>query len=329
MASLRRLAMHAPGARATPDELPAVTTSSSESAEQSALLRATDCVQQSPRRSSTALRLPVESRAHGVLASTVLANLVDAALDLLLGSRCVGCDRPGRLLCPDCGVALQQPARVAWPTPVPAGMVAPWTAADYAGAARALVLGHKERAMHGLRGPLSGLLACAVRGAVDDAAADDVPVVLVPVPSRPATVRARGHDPTWTITRGAALRLRRQGYDVRPLRMLRLRTRVVDQAGLDAAARAANLAESMWCPSRSLRRLAGPPSGRRTEALLVVCDDVLTTGATAREAQRALEASGLTVLAVATAAATRRRLPPARRTGPPVHGESSGTPVSW
>jgi predicted amidophosphoribosyltransferase len=238
-----------------------------------------------------------------------LGTLVDAAVDLLLGSRCVGCNRPGRLVCGPCASTIQEPARPCWPTPVPAGMVTPWTAAEYADTARALVLGHKERAMHGLRHPLADLLARAVRGAVEEAATE-VPVVLVPVPSRPATVRARGHDPTWTITRSAAARLRREGYDVTARRMLNLRWRVADQAGLGAASRAVNLAGSMWCPSRSVRWLAR----RRTAALVVVCDDVLTTGATAREAQRALEASGLTVLAVATAAATRKRI---------------GTGVSW
>jgi predicted amidophosphoribosyltransferase len=80
---------------------------------------------------------------------------------------------------------------------------------------------------------------------------------------------------------------------------------VVDQAGLGAAARAANLTGSMCCRSAALRRLAG----RRRRATLVVCDDVITTGATAREAQRALEAVGLHVAAVAAIAATRRRLP--------------------
>jgi predicted amidophosphoribosyltransferase len=187
-------------------------------------------------------------------------------------------------------------------------MVAPWASAEYADVARALVVGHKERAMHGLRRPLSGLLARAVLAAVEDAGARDRPIVLVPVPSRPATVRARGHDPTRTITRYAAARLRRLGYDARAASMLRLRRRVADQAGLDATARAANLSGSMWCPSRSLRQLSRALRGRRTDVVIVVCDDVLTTGSTAREAQRALEASGLDVLAVAVVAATRRRV---------------------
>ncbi|MFC6340712.1 phosphoribosyltransferase family protein, partial [Nocardioides hankookensis] len=40
-----------------------------------------------------------------------------------------------------------------------------------------------------------------------------------------------------------------------------------------------------------------------------VCDDVVTTGVTLREAQRALEAVGLEVAAAAAVAATRRRIP--------------------
>lgn len=245
-----------------------------------------------------------------------LDELTDAAVDLLLGSRCVGCDRPGRLLCGSCRGTLQEPAWPAWPTPVPPGLVAPWTSAEYAEVARAVVLGHKERAMHGLRGPLSLLLARAVLAAVEAelGGASAPAIVLVPVPSSRATVRARGHDPTWTITRGAADRLRRSGYDVKAARMLRQRRRVADQAGLDSSERAANLAGSMWCPSRSVRRLGRALGERRGSALVIVCDDVLTTGSTAREAQRALEASGLPVLAVATAAATRRR---------------SGAGVSW
>ena len=78
---------------------------------------------------------------------------------------------------------------------------------------------------------------------------------------------------------------------------------MVDQAGLGAAERAANLAGSMCCPSAAC---AGSPA--TPPAAVVVCDDVLTTGATAREAQRALEAAGLGVAGIATVAATRRRL---------------------
>jgi predicted amidophosphoribosyltransferase len=225
----------------------------------------------------------------------------DAAVDLVLGGCCVGCERPGRLLCSGCAASLPLVARPAWPTPVPPGLVQPWAATSYDGVVRAMVLGLKEHRLLGLVRPLGALLAAAVMASARAPGA----LVLVPVPSRAATVRARGHDPTFAITARAAAVLRMTGTDVQAARLLRLRSGVVDQAGLDATGRAANLAGSMTCPSPALRRLRA----RLPAAHVVVCDDVMTTGATAREAQRALEAVGLSVCGVAVVAATRRLFP--------------------
>ncbi|MGB0102276.1 MAG: ComF family protein, partial [Nocardioides sp.] len=186
-------------------------------------------------------------------------------------------------------------------------------AGEYAELLRAMVLAHKERRVLALAAPLGRVLAATVGATgVGD------PVVLVPVPSRPATVRARGHDPTATMTQAAASILRSGGRDVLGVPLLRTRSGLLDQAGLDAGERAANLAGSLHCPARALRRLAI----RRPHARVVVCDDVVTTGATAREAQRALEAVGLPVAAIAAVAATRRRWgpvpgPPALSSSPP------------
>jgi len=224
--------------------------------------------------------------------------LATAATDLLLGGRCVGCGEPGRALCQPCRSDLPGEARAAWPDPVPEGLAQPWACAAYDGLARELVLALKERQVLGLVGPVAELLAASVR-----AAAPPGPVVLVPVPSRPATVRARGHDPTWAVTSRAARVVAGDGLDVIAQRLLRLRPGVVDQAGLGAVERAANLAGSMACPTALLRRL----SMRRSRVRVVLCDDVLTTGSTAREAQRALESVGLEVSGVAVVAATQRR----------------------
>jgi predicted amidophosphoribosyltransferase len=162
-----------------------------------------------------------------------------------------------------------------------------------------MVLGLKERRLLGLAAPLSTLLAAAVARDLPRGG----PVILVPVPSRARTVRARGHDPTHTITVRAGRRLAREGLEIETRRLLRLRAGVVDQAGLDASQRAANLAGSMQAWSSSARRLRL----RLPDARVVVCDDVLTTGSTAREAQRALEEAGLDVVRVAAVAATARR----------------------
>lgn len=232
--------------------------------------------------------------------------VLDAARDLLLGSSCVGCRRPGRLLCPDCAAALPTQAFATRPDPAPAGMVPAWAAAEYGGTVRELVLGLKEHGLLSLAAPLADLLTLAVLPAVGDGAREEerAPSVLVPVPSRRASVRSRGHDPIWSVTARTASVLCSRGHDVRAARLLSLRRGVVDQAGLDRAGRADNLAGAMTVPTAGLRRLAA----RLPAARAVICDDVLTTGATAREAQRALEAVGLRVVAVAVTAATTRRI---------------------
>src|SRR4051812_27601009 len=110
-------------------------------------------------------------------------DLVDGAVDLLLGGACVGCAHPGRSLCGDCLARLPSRPRPAWPEPVPPGLAPPWTAGEYDGTVRAMILAHKEHRVLSLRGPLATLLAGAVAGLVDDTPPG--PVVVVPVPSRP------------------------------------------------------------------------------------------------------------------------------------------------
>lgn len=239
-------------------------------------------------------------------------------LDLFLGGSCLGCRAPGRVLCAGCRATLPDVATPRWPTPVPPGLATPYAVAPYDGLVRELVLGHKERNLTSVRPVLGAALARSVLGVLGVLeGAADAAVVLVPVPSRPSSVRARGRDTTREMTEEAARVLRVRGATGRAVAvapLLRTRPGLRDQAGLDVEARRANLAGSMACSSAGLRRLA-----RRTGvAHVVVCDDVLTTGATLVEAQRALAASGVTVLGHACVAATVRL----------VHGETSGGSLS-
>ncbi len=221
-------------------------------------------------------------------------------LDLLAGSTCIGCRRPGRQLCAVCSAALPVQSLPVAPVPRPSGLAPCRAAGEYAGILRAMVLGLKEQHRLALARPLGVLLATAVTGLLP--ASSVAPVVLVPVPSRPGVARRRGHEPTRDVCRRAAATLRRQGLDVTAVGLLRV-GRVGDQRDLSAAGRAANLAGAMAVDGTRLARLAR----RRPSALLVLCDDVLTTGSTAREAQRALAASGVEVAGIAVVAATRRR----------------------
>ncbi len=214
-----------------------------------------------------------------------VADLLAAAADLVLPRHCAGCRRPGALLCPRCRAALAAVRpRQARPDPCPAGLPATVAAAAYDDRVAGLLVAHKERGQLALTPVLGALL----RGAVDLLA--PAGAVLVPVPSSAAAVRARGHDHAWRLARAAA---RRDRLPV--LAALRATRPVADQAGLDAAARAANLRGAL----AARRPLPG--------LTVVVVDDVLTTGATLVEATRALRAAGADVLGAAVLAAVGRR----------------------
>jgi predicted amidophosphoribosyltransferase len=176
-----------------------------------------------------------------------------------------------------------------------------YTVAAYDGVVRELLLAAKERGAVGLLPLLGDALSCAVLLAVAEVSPDR-PVVLVPVPSTRSAVRSRGDDVVLALARRAAARVRRTGRDVRVVPVLRHVRGVRDSAGLGALDRAANLAGALGV--RAIGRV------RRPGAVLVVVDDLMTTGATLAETARAMRDAGAVVDAAATVAATARRYAP-------------------
>lgn len=233
-------------------------------------------------------------------------SVLAALLDLVLPRSCCGCDVPGRSVCQDCLALLTGAAAAPTrPDPCPAGLPALTAATAYDGAVRRLLVAHKDRGQLALARPLGHALAAAVLLHRSVEGGLDGPLLLCPVPSAPAAVRARGHDHALRLAAAAADSLSAGGQPARVERLLRPARRVADQSGLTSAGRAANL-------RGALRAVVGRPGP------VVIVDDIVTTGATLAEAARALRSGGRDVVGAAVVASTRRRGPsPARVSGLP------------
>lgn len=221
-------------------------------------------------------------------------SIARSALDLALPSTCAGCGRAGDPVCVGCLRAvvgclfIGGPHRV-YPDPAPPGLPPVWSGGAYAAALAALITAYKDGERRDLR-PVLGRMHAVVLAAALRAAGGDA--VVVPLPSSAHARRARGDSPVPDLVRDTA---RRCGAVCRDL--LTVRGRPADQARLDAARRAANLAGRM--------RVRGLPGG--LAAPVVLADDVMTTGATIAEATRAIHRAGGRVAGAAVLAATPRR----------------------
>jgi predicted amidophosphoribosyltransferase len=225
-----------------------------------------------------------------------MRQLIVPAADLLLGARCAGCGGPALHLCRACGDVIRPD-----PVEVPVGASGrrrrdrpPAVASGaHAGVLRRVVLAWKEDGVTRLTDVLAHHLAAAVAAQVTT----DRPVLLVPVPTSRRSRRARGRDHVDELARSAAGLLRATGLAADVEQALAYVRATQDQAGLDAEARRRNLEGA----------LRGRPAGPRSTGDVVVVDDVLTTGATAGEAVRALTEVGRRPIGISVVAATPRR----------------------
>lgn len=222
---------------------------------------------------------PHPSRTAAIAAA--LRTAIADAWALIAPIDCAGCGAPDRPLCAVCAAALRASPRRAYvdvdgvAVPVVAGLA-------YDGVARSTLLALKAEGRTELARPLAVPLRAALALAWPTAGG----AVLVPVPGSLAGAAQRGFAPAELMARRAGLRT------VRGLRSV--------DAGPQQKGR--GLAERL--AGGHPRFVARPGvSGAR----VVLVDDVVTSGATLRDAARALRAAGAQVLGAAAVAATPRR----------------------
>lgn len=208
-------------------------------------------------------------------------------LDLFLPAECGGCGAPSTRWCDACAVELSVTAdqpHVVNPRIDPEVPV--FALGRYANARRHSILALKEQGRADLVEPLSRALAIGVHRLLSWGIVP-APLTVVPAPTRRSAARRRGGDPVARIAR-AAVALH---PDITVAPALRLKALTRDSVGLGTTARERNIAGRVV--------LRGSPP--RTEVMLV--DDIVTTGATARESVRILRSAGVRVVAVLAIAA--------------------------
>jgi predicted amidophosphoribosyltransferase len=210
-------------------------------------------------------------------------------LDLVLPLECGGCGAPSTRWCETCSAALQVAAdepHLTSPRLDPGVPV--FALGRYAGSRRQAIVALKEHGRTDLVGPLAYALATGIHHLLEWGLLD-VPLTIVPAPTRRQAARRRGGDPVSRVATAAV----RDHPEIVVTSALRMKALVRDSVGLGTAARERNIAGHVLMTTKHL------PPGRD----ILVVDDIVTTGSTARESVQVLQTAGARVTAVLTLAA--------------------------
>jgi ComF family protein len=200
-------------------------------------------------------------------------NLFEELLNIVMPTRCIWCGQIGSVLCEACFTEIKKPVRQ-----VSRLEISGYAVNAYSEKIAILIHEFKENQQLSLANNMAAVMWPGLQNFDLDK------VLLVPMPSKKASFANRGFNPAEEL----AKRISRQAARGTTIRVsvskcLKITGPVSDQAALSGEARRTNLDGTM--------SLAGFPAGH--SAILI--DDVVTTGATLREAERCLAKAGVKV----------------------------------
>ena len=211
---------------------------------------------------------------------------------MILGRCCAGCDEPGSLVCSQCTEKLKPRPRLRRSldlSDISSGLRIPVACSlDYRGCVRHMLYRYKDHRIPQLAWVLSPALRSSIDFVCEYTGFAPHHIAIVILPTRGSTLRRRGFDSLATITHAA---LRGSGIDqiTTPLRDIRATGNTKTLGTIDRQRLASGAFEV-------INTLPSKPT--------VIVDDIVTTGATAREAAATLMLAGVHIVALATVAGT-------------------------
>jgi len=230
-----------------------------------------------------------------------LQHFLTELSDLVLARECIGCKTLGTLICTNCHETVHNRAQImrdlrfndlAEDLRIPLAI-----AHRYTPPIDSLIYRYKDNAIPELArilaSVLSGAIAQIPRGDPGGAAETARLPILIPIPSRKSSIRARGFDPMILI----ADHLAHEGFPVAKW--------LVDQRGAGRS-KTLGTADRMIAAHEAFRIERIPDSYVRDPVPAVVIDDVTTSGATFTAAVSQLLLAGVHVIGCAAIAGARK-----------------------
>lgn len=204
---------------------------------------------------------------------------------LLFPTRCFGCRELGYSICSQC--------RKLWNPHIYQSRIfnlVVYSAIVYSPVAKNILLSAKEQNIKSA----DQLVRSALRASLQELFQKHSSSALVPIPSGLSSNRRRGRDFINEMAFSVA-----KDFGVAVLPVLEHQRIIRDQSKLDISSRRQNLAMALSIKPSFRRNYSGEN--------VVILDDLITTGATINEANRALTRGGFNVQAAATACVALRR----------------------